>query len=106
MNNTSQNVTLQDVVDFVHKCDDAGLRRITNAVQVRRNRLAQTIRFGVDVGATVSFTSTKVRSKYTYTGVIVEKRRVKAIVKITGPAKAKYPVGSLVQVPFAMLSVA
>lgn len=99
-------VTLQNVLDFIHACDDAGLPRISDALAIRRNRKAQLIRYKLPIGSAVKFTSAKKRSPYTYTAVLEDKRQTRATVRITGPVWGKYPVGTKVTVPFAMLEKA
>jgi hypothetical protein len=96
-------MTRQQVVDFIFKTETADLEIIMQAAQLRRAQLAQRIRTEIIAGDTVSFTSAKKRAPYTYTAVLVDKRQTRATVRITGPSYGKYPVGSSVTVPFAML---
>lgn len=96
-------IKLMDVVDFIHKSDDAALDQLVNAIQIRRNRKAMEVKHQMGIGSAVQFTSAKKRTPYTYTAVITDKRQTRATVRITGPTWGKYAVGSLVTVPFAML---
>lgn len=104
MNKTQTTIKLTEVIDFIHKSDDAALDQLANAIQIRRNRKAMEVKYQLGVGSAVSFTSSRKRAPYTYTAVITEKRQTRATVRITGPTWGKYRVGSLVTVPFAMLS--
>lgn len=106
MNNTQNIIRLMDVIDYIHKSDDAALDQLANAIQLRRNRKAMEVKYQLVIGSTVSFTSARKRAPYTYTGVLLEKRQTRATVRITGPTWGKYAVGSLVTVPFNMLSAA
>jgi hypothetical protein len=95
-----------NVIDFIFRADKADLDNIIQAAQLRRSQLASQTRVMLSVGDTVKFTSAKKRSPYTYTGVITAKRQSRATVRITAPSFGKYAVGSLVTVPFAMLTEA
>lgn len=106
VNNTQNIIKLMDVIDYIHKSDDAALEQLANAVQVRRNRKGWEVKNQMGIGSAVKFTSAKKRSPYTYTGTLLEKRQTRATVRITGPTWGKYAVGSKVTVPFAMLSEA
>ena len=104
MNNTQNIIRIMDVIDYIHKSDDAALDQLANAIQLRRNRKAMEVKYQMVIGSTVSFTSARKRAPYTYTGVLLEKRQTRATVRITGPTWGKYPVGTKVTVPFAMLT--
>ena len=95
-----------NVIDFIFRADKADLDNIIQAVQLRRSQLASQTRVMLSVGDTVKFTSAKKRAPYNYTGVITAKRQSRATVRITAPSFGKYAVGSLVTVPFAMLTEA
>ena len=106
MNNTQNIIRLVDVIDYIHKSDDAVLEQLANAVQIRRNRKGWEVKHQLGIGSAVKFTSARKRSPFTYTGTITDKRQTRATVRITGPTWGKYAVGSLVTVPFNMLSAA
>ena len=95
-----------NVIDFIFRADKADLDNIIQAAQLRRSQLASQTRVMLSVGDTVKFTSAKKRAPYNYTGVITAKRQSRATVRITAPSFGKYAVGSLVTVPFAMLTEA
>ena len=99
-------MTRTEVIEFIFRADKAELDNIIQATQLRRSQLASQTRVMLSVGDTVKFTSAKKRAPYTYTGKITAKRQTRATVQITGPTYGKYPVGSQVTVPFAMLSEA
>lgn len=93
-------------IKLILDANEADLALFSEAVVLRRNSLATKLKRSLAVGDTVKFTSAKKRSPYTYTAVITDKRQTRATVRITGPTWGKYKVGSLVTVPFAMLSEA
>ena len=95
-----------DVINFIFAAEGDLLDNLSQAVQMRRNQLASRTKVSLRVGDMVKFTSAKKRSPYTYTGVITAKRQSRATVRITAPSFGKYAVGSLVTVPFAMLTEA
>ena len=95
-----------DVIDYIFRADSADIENITQAIQLRRSQLASRTKVTLQVGDTVKFTSAKRRSPYTYTGTLTAKRLSRATVRITAPSFGKYAVGSLVTVPFAMLTEA
>ena len=99
-------MTRTEVVEFIFRADKADLDNIIQAAQLRRSQLASQTRVMLSVGDTVKFTSAKKRAPYNYTGVITAKRQSRATVRITAPSFGKYAVGSLVTVPFAMLTEA
>jgi hypothetical protein len=100
------NIKLTDVIEFIHRSTDIELIQVATAFELRKNRKAMETKRALGVGSAVKFTSAKKRSPYTYTAVITDKRQTRALVRITGPTWGKYAVGSLVTVPFAMLSEA
>jgi hypothetical protein len=95
-----------DVIEFIFKAETADLDNVMQAVQLRRNQLASRLKSTIRTGDSVKFTSVKKRSPYTYTATVTDIRQTRATVRIAGPSFGKYVVGSLVTVPFAMLSKA
>jgi len=103
VNNTTK---LEDVLNFVQRCDDYALDQLSNTIQLKRSHQAMQVKHQLGIGSAVQFTSAKKLSPYTYTAVITDKRQTRATVRITGPMWGKYAVGSLITVPFTMLKAA
>ena len=99
-------MTRTEVVEFIFRADKADLDNIIQAAQLRRSQLASQTKVTLRVGDAIKFTDKRTRSRCDYTGVITAKRQSRATVRITAPSFGKYAVGSLVTVPFAMLTEA
>ena len=97
-------MTHNDIIEEIFRLSDSvELASVMQAAQLRKSQLATRLKFSISVGDAVKFTSARARSAYTYTGKLTSKRQTRATVMITGPSFGKYPVGSMVTVPFTML---
>ena len=99
-------MTHNQATEFIFKANESDLTNLLEAIALRRAQLGVLSKWTLKVGDRVKFTSVRKRSQCSYVGKVTDKRNTRATVRIEGPTYGKYPVGSLVTVPFNMLTQA